>query len=108
MFFRFCSNPGHPFAAGMTLAKLAAVTVDDNGKETFVTGGSLDRIQKVRKITTLLLPTIMSFFLMAVNKQEGGSFKAGCYFFVLSFLNCCCCDFPYFAVRGAESALILL
>jgi hypothetical protein len=23
------------------------VTVDDNGKETFVTGGALDRIQKV-------------------------------------------------------------
>ncbi len=87
MFFCFCSNPGHPFAVGMTLAKLAAVTVDDDGKETFVTGGSLDRIQKVRKITTLLLPTILSFFLMAVNKQGGGSFKAGCYFFVLSFLN---------------------
>ncbi len=108
MFFCFCSNPGHPFAVGMTLAKLAAVTVDDDGKETFVTGGSLDRIQKVRKFTTLLLPTIVSFFLMAVNKQEGGSFKAGCYFFVLSLLNCRCCDFPYFAVRGAESALILL
>jgi hypothetical protein len=46
----------------MTLAKLAAVTVDDDGKETFVTGGSLDRIQKVRKITTLVLPTIVSFF----------------------------------------------
>ncbi len=46
----------------MTLAKLAAVTVDDDGKETFVTGGSLDRIQKVRKITTLLLATIVFFF----------------------------------------------
>ncbi|XP_073000916.1 uncharacterized protein [Typha latifolia] len=40
------SNPGHPFAAGLTLAKLSAVTVDDSGKETFVTGGDLDRIQK--------------------------------------------------------------
>lgn len=43
----FCSNPGHPFAAGVTLEKLSAVTVDDSGKETFVTGGALDRIQKV-------------------------------------------------------------
>ncbi|KAL5551261.1 hypothetical protein UlMin_001437, partial [Ulmus minor] len=40
------SNPGHPFAAGLTLEKLLAVTVDDSGKETFVTGGALDRIQK--------------------------------------------------------------
>lgn len=45
--FLFSSNPGHPFAAGITLEKLSAVTVDDNGKETFVTGGALDRIQKV-------------------------------------------------------------
>jgi vacuolar protein sorting-associated protein 13A/C len=36
------SNPGLPFAVGMTLVKLATVTVDDNGKETFVMGGSLD------------------------------------------------------------------
>ncbi|XP_028077973.1 LOW QUALITY PROTEIN: uncharacterized protein LOC114279888 [Camellia sinensis] len=40
------SNPGHPFAAGVTLERLSAVTVDDNGTETFVTGGALDRIQK--------------------------------------------------------------
>ncbi|KAK4844286.1 hypothetical protein QYF36_018501 [Acer negundo] len=40
------SNTGHPFAAGVTLEKLSAVTVDDNGKETFVTGGALDRVQK--------------------------------------------------------------
>ncbi|XP_020523218.1 putative vacuolar protein sorting-associated protein 13F isoform X1 [Amborella trichopoda] len=30
------SNPGHPFAAGVTLAKLSAVTVDDSGKETLL------------------------------------------------------------------------
>lgn len=42
-----CSNPGHPFAAGVSLEKLSAVTVDDDGKETFITGGALDRIQKV-------------------------------------------------------------
>ena len=43
----FCSNPGHPFAAGVTLDKLLAVTVDDTGQETFATGGALERIQKV-------------------------------------------------------------
>lgn len=43
----FCSNPGRQFAAGITLEKLSAVTVDDNEEETFVTGGSLDRLQKV-------------------------------------------------------------
>ncbi|KAG9142716.1 hypothetical protein Leryth_005471 [Lithospermum erythrorhizon] len=41
------SNPGHPFAAGVTLDKLSAFTVDEGGKEAFVTGGALDRIQKV-------------------------------------------------------------
>uniref|UniRef100_A0A1J3IIE4 Putative vacuolar protein sorting-associated protein 13A n=1 Tax=Noccaea caerulescens TaxID=107243 RepID=A0A1J3IIE4_NOCCA len=40
------SNPGHPFSAGVTLEKLLAVTVDENGKETFVTGGTLASIQK--------------------------------------------------------------
>ncbi|KAK7307747.1 hypothetical protein VNO77_41077 [Canavalia gladiata] len=40
------SNPGHPFAAGVMLDKLSAVTVDDTGKETFIAGGALDRIQK--------------------------------------------------------------
>ncbi|XP_074317635.1 uncharacterized protein LOC141653693 isoform X2 [Silene latifolia] len=40
------SNPDHPFAAGVTLEKLSAFTVDDNGNETFVTGGALDHIQK--------------------------------------------------------------
>ncbi|XP_052881690.1 uncharacterized protein LOC108482794 [Gossypium arboreum] len=49
------SNPGHPFAAGLTLEKLSAVTVDDNGKETFVTGGALDRIQKSVELDRLAL-----------------------------------------------------
>ncbi|RWR80582.1 Pleckstrin domain-containing protein [Cinnamomum micranthum f. kanehirae] len=49
------SNPGHPFAAGITLARLSAVTIDDSGKETFVTGGSLDRIQKSVELERLAL-----------------------------------------------------
>lgn len=40
------SHVSHPFAAGVTLDKLSAFTVDDNGDETFVTGGALDNIQK--------------------------------------------------------------
>jgi vacuolar protein sorting-associated protein 13A/C len=47
LLFLFSSNLGHPFAAGLTLGKLLAVTVDDQGNETFATGVNLDRIQKV-------------------------------------------------------------
>ena len=57
LFLLFSSNPGHPFAVGLTLEKLLAVIVDDSGKETFVTGGSLDRIQKV---PILMLPRILA------------------------------------------------
>lgn len=49
------SNPGHPFAMGLTLEKLVAVTTDDNGKETFITGGSLDRIQKSVELEQIAL-----------------------------------------------------
>ncbi|GMJ08700.1 hypothetical protein like AT4G17140 [Hibiscus trionum] len=49
------SNPGHPFAAGLTLERLSAVTVDESGKETFVTGGALDRIQKSVELDRLAL-----------------------------------------------------
>nr|DAD18267.1 TPA_asm: hypothetical protein HUJ06_019730 [Nelumbo nucifera] len=49
------SNPGHPFASGVTLAKLLAVTVDDTGTETFITGGALERIQKSVELDSLSL-----------------------------------------------------
>ncbi|KAI9114006.1 hypothetical protein K1719_015257 [Acacia pycnantha] len=42
-----CSNPGHPVCSGVTLAKLAAVTMDEQGNETFDTSGALDRLRKV-------------------------------------------------------------
>jgi hypothetical protein len=42
-----CSNAGHPFGLGFTLAKLAAVTVDKEGNETFATSNALDRLRKV-------------------------------------------------------------
>lgn len=41
------SNPGHPFSCGVTLAKLAAVTMDEQGNETFDTSGALDKLRKV-------------------------------------------------------------
>lgn len=40
------SNTGHPFCSGITLAKLAAVTTDEHGLETFDTSGALDRLCK--------------------------------------------------------------
>ncbi|KAJ7520814.1 hypothetical protein O6H91_19G024000 [Diphasiastrum complanatum] len=40
------SNPNHPFCSGITLGKLAAVTIDEKGMETFVTSGALDRLRK--------------------------------------------------------------
>ncbi|TYG99647.1 hypothetical protein ES288_A10G211900v1 [Gossypium darwinii] len=52
------SNPGHPFASGVTLAKLAAVTMDEQGNETFDTSGALD---KLRKVSYVLFPTILDY-----------------------------------------------
>ncbi|KAL4281357.1 hypothetical protein GQ457_03G021640 [Hibiscus cannabinus] len=49
------SNPGHPFAAGLTLEKISAVTVDDNGNETFVTGDALDCVHKSIELDRLAL-----------------------------------------------------
>jgi vacuolar protein sorting-associated protein 13A/C len=49
------SNPGHPFAAGLALSKLSAFTVDDRGKETFATGGDLDRVKKSVELESLAL-----------------------------------------------------
>ncbi|XP_062219043.1 uncharacterized protein LOC133918926 [Phragmites australis] len=40
------SNSGHPFASGFTLSKLAAVTVDENGNETFDADVALDKLRK--------------------------------------------------------------
>ncbi|KAJ1696999.1 hypothetical protein LUZ63_005511 [Rhynchospora breviuscula] len=40
------SNPGHPFCSGITLSRLAAVTVDEKGNETFDTSAALDKLRK--------------------------------------------------------------
>ncbi|KAI3834068.1 hypothetical protein MKX03_035864 [Papaver bracteatum] len=47
------SNPGHPFSSGVTLAKLAAVTMDEQGNETFDTSGALDRLRKSLQLDRL-------------------------------------------------------
>ncbi|XWS38677.1 hypothetical protein CRYUN_Cryun19dG0151500 [Craigia yunnanensis] len=62
------SNPGHPFAAGLTLEKLSAATVDDSGKETFVSGGALDRIQKSVELDRLALYLDSDILPWHVNK----------------------------------------
>lgn len=86
MFLHF-SNPGHPFAAGLTLEKLAAVTVDENGKETFVTGGSLDRIQKVR----------LSGFYSRI------AIRAAFAFLVLRIVSCLTCGGPSLWFNSSNS-----
>ncbi|KAM5573225.1 hypothetical protein ABKV19_012985 [Rosa sericea] len=63
------SNFGHPFAAGITLERLSAMTVDDSGKETFVTGGALDRIQKSVELDRLALYLDSDIAPWHVNKQ---------------------------------------
>ncbi|XP_022737877.1 uncharacterized protein LOC111290709 isoform X2 [Durio zibethinus] len=62
------SNPGHPFAGGLTLEKLSAVTVDDSGKETFVTGGGLDCIQKSVELDRLALYLDSDILPWHINK----------------------------------------
>ncbi|XP_071698618.1 uncharacterized protein [Rutidosis leptorrhynchoides] len=49
------SNPGHPFAVGFTLAKLAAFTVDEQGNETFDTSGALDKLRKSLQLERLAM-----------------------------------------------------
>ncbi len=41
------SNPGHSFAAGVTLERISAHTVDAQGKPTFVTHNPLELLRKV-------------------------------------------------------------
>lgn len=42
------SSPGHAFAAGVTLERVGAHTVDDKGRQTFVTHNPLELLRKVR------------------------------------------------------------
>lgn len=49
------SNRGHPFCSGVTLSKLAAVTTDVQGNETFATSGALDGLCKSLQLQRLAL-----------------------------------------------------
>ena len=44
------SYPGKPFAVGLTLEALSAHTVDESGKEAFVTQNPLKLLRKVRPL----------------------------------------------------------
>lgn len=41
------TNPGHPFACGVTLDSIAGYTVDELGKEAFITNNPLQMLRKV-------------------------------------------------------------
>ncbi|KAL3505576.1 hypothetical protein ACH5RR_030958 [Cinchona calisaya] len=49
------SNPGHPFSCGVTLAKLAAVTMDEQGNENFDASGALDKLRKSVQLERLAM-----------------------------------------------------
>lgn len=49
------SNPGNPFSMGVTLAKLAAVTMDEQGNETFDASGALDKLRKSLQLERLAM-----------------------------------------------------
>ncbi|XP_062178337.1 uncharacterized protein LOC133883124 isoform X2 [Alnus glutinosa] len=49
------SNPGSPFSSGVTLAKLAAVTMDEQGNETFDASGALDKLRKSLQLERLAM-----------------------------------------------------
>jgi vacuolar protein sorting-associated protein 13A/C len=42
------TNPEHPFACGITLDRISGYTVDEAGKEAFVTNNPLQTLRKVR------------------------------------------------------------
>ena len=47
------SNPGVPFACGLTLEKLSAHTVDEDGNQAFVKDNPLALLRKVPQLTHL-------------------------------------------------------
>ncbi|KAA8527969.1 hypothetical protein F0562_035162 [Nyssa sinensis] len=63
------SNPGHPFSCGVTLAKLAAVTMDEQGNETFDTSGALDKLRKSLQLERLALYHDSNCLAWNLNKK---------------------------------------
>ncbi|XP_044485071.1 uncharacterized protein LOC123210663 isoform X2 [Mangifera indica] len=63
------SNPGHPFASGITLARLAAVTMDEQGNEIFDTSGALDKLRKSLHLERLALYHNSNSFPWKIDKR---------------------------------------
>lgn len=59
------SDPGHPFAAGITLKELSALSTDSDWKPKFITE-TTKSINKVR-IKVMLKMTYLKFLLLACN-----------------------------------------
>ena len=83
-----CSNPGYPFCTGVTLAKLAAVTMDEQGNETFDASGALDKLRKVsltsyHEANVFLLHMIVRSILYACVNAKYTNFL----FIRASFIN---------------------
>lgn len=84
----FLSNVGHPFSSGITLAKLAAVTMDEQGNEIFDTSGALD---KLRKVSTFFPPLTIWIRVLQMNQYD--SLVNYCMILFLSMLAHLC---PFF------------
>ncbi|KAH9312824.1 hypothetical protein KI387_027859, partial [Taxus chinensis] len=65
------SNQGHPFCSGITLAKLAAVTTDERGAETFDTSGALDKLRKSLQLQSFAVYHDSNCVAWKVNKGWG-------------------------------------
>ncbi|KAH9766383.1 C2 domain-containing protein [Citrus sinensis] len=63
------SNSGHPFASGVTLAKLAAVTTDEQGNEIFDTSGAVDKLRKSLQLERLALYHDSNSLPWAIDKR---------------------------------------
>uniref|UniRef100_A0A175YPS3 Uncharacterized protein n=1 Tax=Daucus carota subsp. sativus TaxID=79200 RepID=A0A175YPS3_DAUCS len=63
------SNPGNSFACGVTLAKLAAVTMDEQGNETFDTSGALDKLRKSVQLERLAMYHDSNHLPWSLNKK---------------------------------------
>ncbi|KAK4798434.1 hypothetical protein SAY86_030760 [Trapa natans] len=65
------SNICSPFSAGVTLAKLAAVTMDDQENETFDASGALDRLRKSVQLERLALYHDCNSLPWTIDKRWG-------------------------------------
>eukprot|EP00850_Spirogloea_muscicola_P002380 SM000009S23509 [mRNA] locus=s9:423530:451441:+ [translate_table: standard] len=62
------SFPGHPLAAGLTLERLAAATIDEEGNETFVAHGAMECVRKALALQRLAIYFDSDTSLFEVDK----------------------------------------